>query len=333
MLKVNVCVEGSDDWLFGDLRKGFQHSRVLGVETIATEAPIPDADAWIFIRTDEAAGSPDFSRTVVCIHDLYDHDGMYGPGQMRRKAMQASGIVLCHPQQRQILQNAGIDLSKTMLLERPLGALRQFTVKDRPCSNHFRIGWVGREHPRKRSQWFAEALGHLAVEDAVAVLIGKDLASLCRHLSSRGIPTEHCDRAQLSISDYPRLYQQLDCLVITSSTEAGPLPLFEALATGVPVVSTPVGWSPLLAAKAPEFVLLAESPREIADRLRTVRLRRAELYASRREIAAIVENYRLDDWFEEVLRLSAALANRNDGHGKPADASRNHVPESTCRAE
>jgi glycosyltransferase involved in cell wall biosynthesis len=310
MLKINVCVKGSDDWLFGDLRQGFQGTHIQGVEVAPSETPIQNADGWIFIRTGEAADSPDFTRTVVCIHDLYDHDDLYGPGQPRRQALKSRGVVLCHPHQRQILQDAGIDLSTSLVLERPLGALRAFTVRSNYAAGQFRVGWVGREHARKRTDWFAAAARDFGAckADVTAVLIGKELHSLCQRLRSDGISCEYFDRAELSICDYPRLYQELDCLVITSSTEAGPLPLFEALATGVPVISTPVGWAPLLASKAPEFVFLADSPSDIAVHLETIRARRTQLFASRFQIAATVEAYRLDDWFQEVLRLAVDLA-------------------------
>lgn len=317
LLKINVCVKGSDDWLFGDLRKGFQRAQIQDVEVAPSETAIQNVDGWIFIRTGEAAGSPDFSRTIVCIHDLYDHDGIYAPGQPRRQALQSRGVVLCHPHQRQILRQAGIDLSKSLVLERPLGALHTFTVRGNCVEGKFRVGWVGREHPRKRTVWFAEALRDFAARqpDVTAVLIGRELDSLCNRIRSDGISCEYFDRAQISIRDYPRLYRGLDCLVITSSTEAGPLPLFEALATGIPIISTPVGWAPLLAGKAPEFVLLAESPSSIAAHLETIRSRRRQLFASRFQIAAIVEPYRLDDWFQEVLQLAVSLARTKSGVG------------------
>ena len=275
-----------------------------------TAIPVQNADGWIFIRTGEAANSPDLSRTVVCVHDLYDHDGMYGPGEPRRQALQARGVILCHPRQRQILEDAGIDLSQSLVLERPLGALREFTVRKNYDGSRFRVGWIGREHARKRTAWFAEAMQSFAAgkSDVVAVLIGKELGPLCQCLRGNGIRCEHFDRAHVSIRDYPALYRQLDCLVITSSSEAGPLPLFEALATGVPVVSTPVGWAPHLASKAPGFVFLADNPKGIVAHLESIRSRRAEMFASRFQIAATVEDYHLDDWFQEVLQLAAALA-------------------------
>lgn len=309
-VKINVCVEGSDDWLFGDLRRGFQRAKVKGVQVIASETPIQDADAWTFIRTDEAVASPDMRRSVVCIHDLYEHDDMYKPGQIRWRAAQAGGLVLCHPEQRRILQEAGIDLSGKAVLERPLGALHQFTVRNSAPRDSFRVGWVGREHPRKRTAWFAEAMKYLSARktDVAALVIGKDLEPLCARIRSDGGVCKHFDRTHTDIHAYPALYQTLDCLVITSSTEAGPLPLFEALATGLPVVSTAVGWAPELAARAPEFVLLADDPNGIAAHLETIYDRRHDFFDARFEIASVVEAYRLDEWFVDVLELCARLA-------------------------
>jgi glycosyltransferase involved in cell wall biosynthesis len=328
-LKINVCVKGSDDWLFGDLRKGFQRTHVDGVEVMPSETPVQNADGWIFIRTGEAADSPDLSRTVVCVHDLYDHDGIYGPGQPRRQALQAHGVVLCHPRQKQILHDAGIDLSQSSVLERPLGALRAFTVRKNYDGIRFRVGWVGREHARKRTALFAEAMQYFAggKSDVVAVLIGKELELLSRRLRADGIACEYFERDHVSIHDYPALYQRLDCVVITSSTEAGPLPLFEALATGLPVVSTPVGWAPHLAGKAPDLILLADSAKSIAVHLETIRSRRKEIFASRFQIAALVEGYVLDDWFREVLQLAAILARNgtaNTCEPRSAPGTRTH---------
>lgn len=47
----------------------------------------------------------------------------------------------------------------------------------------------------------------------------------------------------LSRGELNRLYQSLDCCVISSRWEGGPYSVLEALASGVPVISTPVGTS------------------------------------------------------------------------------------------
>jgi glycosyltransferase involved in cell wall biosynthesis len=83
--------------------------------------------------------------------------------------------------------------------------------------------------------------------------------------------------------------------------------LFEALATGVPVVSTPVGWAPYFAGRAPQFVRIGNSPASLAEALEQIAGERAICFARRMEIAALAAEPRLDSWFSEVLALAASL--------------------------
>src|SRR5215469_3819337 len=177
MIRVNVCAEGND-WLFADLKDGFRSAGSGTLQVVVTETPVLHADAWVFIRTREACASSDLARTVVCIHDLYELDGMYLPGGEREAVRTAGGLVLSHPAQREILCRMGIRLEGRQLLERPLGALRIFQPRLR-MPEVFTIGWCGRYHWRKRPEWLFECCKLLADTSIVfrISLVGKDLAS------------------------------------------------------------------------------------------------------------------------------------------------------------
>jgi glycosyltransferase involved in cell wall biosynthesis len=220
----------------------------------------------------------------------------------------AAGLVLCHPGQRAILARAGVSLHGKLILERPLGALRTFTVRQLR-SARFTIGWVGRNHSLKRPEFLIETVARfrMTCPEVRVVLIGRGLGPLHTRLSQCNIDCELHDRKLTPISKYPSLYQSLDCLLITSSTEAGPLPLFEALATGVPVVATPVGWAPHFAALAPSFVRLGNNPRQLAEGLVAMWQGAQELFKSRARIAALADSPRLDSWFVDTLQLSRAV--------------------------
>lgn len=309
MVRVNVFAE-QGDWVFEDLKQHFTRARVAGLEAVASGEPLADADVWISISPSQASKSPDLKRTVVCIHDLYEHSGMYAPEGERRAVRQAGALVLSHPLQRRILTEAGVSLEGVPVHEAPLGALSIFSVRGEPTPC-FSAGWVGRHdrHGRKRCDWFVEALKGLshAPGDLRAVMVGRELGGHAEQLRAGGVPCLHYAREAHPIADYPQFYRQMDCLVITSSTEAGPLPLFEALASGLPVISTPVGWSPHFAAKRPRYVRLAESPAEITDQLRRLRVERERLFDEREEIASLVGDYRLEGWVCDVLRLARSL--------------------------
>ncbi len=333
MIRVNVFAE-KGDWVFEDLKQHFARARVDGLEVLASDEPLACADVWVSVSPSQAINSPDLTRTVVCIHDLYEHSNIYAPDGDRRAVRWAGALALSHPLQRRILTEAGVSLEGVPTHEGPLGALSSFTVRGEatPC---FSAGWVGRHDAqgRKRCEWFVEAVGGLnpAPGRLRAVLVGRGLGGYAERLCAGGVTCLHYARESHPIADYPRLYQQMDCLVITSSTEAGPLPLFEALATGLPVISTPVGWAPHLAAKHPRYVRLAESPAEITDRLRRLGDEREQLFREREEIASLVKDYRLEGWLRDVLRLAGSLHARpragEDKHGtgappdSPSDAA------------
>jgi glycosyltransferase involved in cell wall biosynthesis len=311
-IKVNVYAENLG-WLFEDLKQHFKSlDRAHGFEVLVSDRPLATADSWVALRTKEASAAPDLRRTVVCIHDLFCEDGMYRPGGSRQAVRAAGAVVLSHPDQRRILLGEGISLRGVPVIERPLGALNIFTPRRRH-SERFRVGWVGRNHARKRLDWFVRAMTQLGPAHAhtSVSLIGSGLGGAAASLHARGVDCDLYERDAHAIATYPRLYQSMDCLVITSSTEAGPLPLFEALASGVPVVSTPVGWAPYFSAAAPRHVRLAGNPDEIATCLEHLRGERRELFDERFEIARLVEGWSLDGWLLAVLGLAGALVASN----------------------
>jgi glycosyltransferase involved in cell wall biosynthesis len=142
-------------------------------------------------------------------------------------------------------------------------------------------------------------------------MIGEGLDEASTSLRAAGVDCSHYDRQAYAISQYPQLYQGLDCIVITSSTEAGPLPLFEALATGLPAVATTVGWAPYFSQKAPRYVRLANNPREIADHLKQLKSQKEEMFRRRFEIASLVGEWSLDTWLLEVLNLAGVIGRQS----------------------
>ena len=182
----------------------------------------------------------------------------------------------------------------------------------------FTVGWIGRAHWRKRLDWLFEIAS--ALPQVRFVLAGKELDQ-----TAVALGCAYFSRGDHGIEDLPAVYHGIDCLLITSGTEAGPLTLFEALACGVPVVSTPVGWAPHFAAKAPEIVRLGDSPEALIEGLLQVRQVRRELFDRRAEISALASHPRLDTWFPQVLTLAAAMvagtmgSRRSAGDGNPPD--------------
>lgn len=107
----------------------------------------------------------------------------------------------------------------------------------------FVLGWVGRLSMEKGPDILIEALA-LLPNDVTAVMIGDGRAgpALRRLAADRGV-AERIRWCGL-VPDAARLFRAFDCFVLSSRTEGTPIVLFEAMASGVPIVATAVGGVP-----------------------------------------------------------------------------------------
>ncbi len=201
----------SRGWLFDDLKTGFE---ALGA--IVSDAPIPEADAWICIRTREAAKAPDRARTVVQVHDLDDHAPATFNGFGR--------VSFVHERQADLWRQAGYTGSFSVTPIGARGVIRASALPHRPT-----LGWFGREvNGAKRSVLFGQAV-ELARRQTTfdVLLIGERL----RHLANLG----RLEERAAGVDDYARI----DALCVTSSSPMVPLSMYEAAAAGKAVISTP----------------------------------------------------------------------------------------------
>ncbi|MCB1472395.1 MAG: glycosyltransferase family 4 protein [Rhodobiaceae bacterium] len=103
----------------------------------------------------------------------------------------------------------------------------------RSSPGHHRVGWVG------NSAWGKQAKGYdVKGHDRVFL-------PMLEMLEARGLAVEASVAdprvRQIAFEEMPAFYQALDVFVCTSAMEGTPNPVLEAMATGVPVVSTDVG--------------------------------------------------------------------------------------------
>jgi glycosyltransferase involved in cell wall biosynthesis len=112
-------------------------------------------------------------------------------------------------------------------------------------------GIVGDLIPLKGQTVFVQAAAQVAqrVPGAVFLIVGEarpdDESRQYQRSLQTSIERQPANIQQLGFrSDIANVLNALDALVVASTTETGPLALLEALACGVPVISTPVGRAP-----------------------------------------------------------------------------------------
>jgi len=171
------------------------------------------------------------------------------------------------------------------------------------------VGIVGRIFPIKNHRLFLDAAAHIAAAEKAArfVIVGDGALrhQMEEHAAGLGI----ADRVIFTgwRRDLPRIYADLDVLVVSSDNEGTPVSAIEAMAAACPVVATRVGGlpdlidedetghlvprgdAPALAAAVQRLLRDREAARRLGE---TARARIAERFTAERLIADIEHFYR-----------------------------------------
>lgn len=302
-------------WLFDDIKGQFEswnEGRVFGARVLTTPVPT-HADAWICIRSWEAGAIPDPRRAVIQIHALDPHLILGNSPTRNLEAIDdCPALVFTHPEQPAVLRELGLTLEGKKCLLRPIGALEFFTMRDRQSVTPT-FGWFGRDTgANKRTALFTAAFERLAAQtDVAALLVGEGLTSHFESLASQSLNVTLTERRHTAIADYPPLYKLCDAIVITSELEAGPMCLYEALASGVPVITTRCGWAEYLIQDGVNGYIVDEGKHladDIAHRMLDIASHRTEWFERRHLIAASLMGWSMDSWIEGNVQLAMEVA-------------------------
>jgi glycosyltransferase involved in cell wall biosynthesis len=144
------------------------------------------------------------------------------------------------PRKLQVVLN-GVDLNQFRPDSRARAAVRRELGI---AANAWVIGTVGRQEREKDPELLVRAVGPLLDAQTQAVLVGSGQLSgqLAQLVGASALPGSI--HLLGSRRDVPQLLAAFDLFVLSSRTEGLPLVLLEAMATGLPVVSTAVGGIP-----------------------------------------------------------------------------------------
>lgn len=315
-------------WLFEDLKRAFGDglSWARSMDTwkspfaVATsDEPLEkDADAYIALRSWEITKKTPYpERHVVQFHSLEPRFAG-DPATLNRCA----AFVFVHPDQPAMLERLGVSIDRPCLL-RPIGAPAGLRLR-RELPKVFTVGWCGRDTNQgsatqgKRVGLFTQAVNQLPRGEMPvrALMLGAQLDDAKRQIHA---PCEVMVREPsqpYDLEQAQRFYDQLDVLVITSKLETGPMPLFEALACGVPI-HAPIGgcgWTsrlPVLASESPPVIakgFRSDTERAYAFGLEIAAREREQNFARRHLIRASLLGFTLEGWIEDNVRLAMEVA-------------------------
>jgi glycosyltransferase involved in cell wall biosynthesis len=245
--------------------------------------------------------------------------------RLRRYAGRVDRIQVTHTEMHELVATAGVDEANIFRI--PIGVeLERFPLGDPQARAAARarvglpdegfvvgsfqkdgVGWGEGLEPKliKGPDVFVATLDRVreAIPELVVLLTGPARGYVLRELDQRAIPYEHLvlsSREELAVA-----YHALDAYLVTSRQEGGPKAMFEAAATGVPLVTTRVGQAQELLADGEDALLVdvedvdaltAAVQRIYEDVALVTRLR-----ANGRAKAELFREERLDARWDELL--------------------------------
>jgi glycosyltransferase involved in cell wall biosynthesis len=191
-------------------------------------------------------GAPEFDAAFDALRRSHDRLARI---QVTHAEMHELVLAAGVPPERVFLIPIGIDLDHFPLVDRERRAVTRESLR-LPASafvvGSFQkdgVGWGEGLEPKlvKGPDVLVAALERLRAEipELHVLLTGPARGFVRRELDRRGIPYVHT-RAR-SRSELARAYQALDLYLVSSRQEGGPKAVLEAMASGVPLVSTRVG--------------------------------------------------------------------------------------------
>jgi glycosyltransferase involved in cell wall biosynthesis len=143
----------------------------------------------------------------------------------------------------------------------------------------FVVGWVGRLSREKGADILLDAVARLPGVPVNVSMLGEgpDREALQHHAAELGIGERITWHGV--VRDACSLFRAFDVLVLSSRTEGCPIVLFEAMATGVPIVATRVGGVPDVVSPAEASLVPAEDAAALAAGI-------AEVFRDREHAAA-----------------------------------------------
>lgn len=273
---INLTAAGlpQNNWVFGPMAKHIQDF-ARDTDISITDEPDEDADLRHYWRESEIR--PEAGPYAIGIHGCFlsihsrpeNQEKYQGARLVLPVCEQAKSFLRDIAPERIKVIHAGADPSLFQLHENTKGGKFKIAV----------LGWnrplQGAIADIKGSLTIGALAQKLSPEDFGFIFAGIGWEGITLFIKNQGFEVEFWGR---KVSEFPikyaeyfeKVYKKADCLLVASKAEGGPIPLYEAMMCGLPVIARPVG-------VVPEFVedgktgFVFDTPEEGAEALMRAR--------------------------------------------------------------
>lgn len=176
-------------------------------------------------------------------HDLNDPDPWHAKYRFIPRYNEAGKIICLNHTQKDILVNQGISVEKCVVIPHGYNEkVLSLRSKIDKTSNKINLGVASRRYARrvKGEAYLFELAKRLDPDLFRFTFVGKDRSLSALILSSQlGFEVKAYERLPYRL--FQSFYNDIDVLLMCSSHEGGPANIPEALATGTPIFSSPIG--------------------------------------------------------------------------------------------
>jgi glycosyltransferase involved in cell wall biosynthesis len=123
------------------------------------------------------------------------------------------------------------------------------------------------------------------------VFVGKDWENILFITKEKGVTYEY--HTSENYEEYPKLYEKIDYLLIPGLWEGGPMCLLEALAMGIPIIASDVGWVPEFKV---DYMFKAGNKEQLINILKKIE---EERLSKRKQ----VENITWENYVKELIKI------------------------------
>ncbi|WP_034765329.1 glycosyltransferase [Rossellomorea vietnamensis] len=231
--------------IFEDMIRRFEKGLGSNYYVVVTNKPIPEADLYHYWRPNlskEDIKSP----SITTVHHDFDRDSESLSLRHYLESYKKSDMILCLNEQQKNRLKDYVDLELKVI---PHGFDESFVPKSTykkkiTPENKLVIGFCSKRYGRlvKGEETLYKVIESLKDENVKYIFIGNGRKKEHDFCEKMGVESEYYEN--LDYSHFPEIYSKMDIFLIASKAEGGPASLPEAMATGLPVVSTPCGFVP-----------------------------------------------------------------------------------------